>query len=271
MNICLLLWQVIFLVNIYSVKTACLRDRARIVREILRKRIFKSFKDTKVDMPYSCPFTEERDVYIIQERQKYMKSLTKWHCSFCGKEFYGENYLDKHFDNRHPQYVRTGNDSVCLADYCDVFRCEILSGALEPNYWDMALCLEDDMFELQQKCMEVIKECIPSTASTNSSRHIQDVFSNEVCSFLDCRRYWEAPFPQGASIGTAAYIIMSVILVFFLSLYYCIAYHYFYTDSFIDYQPMEFSKGEHVYNNPTTSNVNIRYRPATRTLQHPLV
>ncbi|GAB1605784.1 uncharacterized protein LOC115220710 [Argonauta hians] len=270
MNICLLLFHVIFLVNVCTVTTTCLRDRARIVRHILRKKILKSFKDSKVEMPYSCPFTEERDLYNIQEWQKLMKSASKWHCSFCGKEFYGEVYLDKHFDNRHSQYVRKGNDSVCLADYCDMFRCEILSSALEPNYWDMALCLEDDMFELQQKCMETIKDCIPSSASSNASRHIQDVFSDEVCSFLDCRHYWEAPFPQGASIGTAAYIIISVILVFFLSLYYCIAYHYFYTDSFIDYQPMELSKSEHLYTNPTAASASIRYRTA-RSIKPPLV
>ncbi|CAE1245290.1 unnamed protein product [Acanthosepion pharaonis] len=261
MNVRLFLCGVYFLVCISLIKCTCLRDRARIVREMLRKKIFRSFKDSKVSMPYLCPFTEERDLFIIQERQKYMKSLTKWHCNFCGKDFYAENFLDKHFDNRHSEYVRKGNDSVCLADYCDIFRCEIIGGLLEPDYWDMALCLEDDMYELQQKCMDIIKECIPPTTSHNASRYIQDVFSNEICSFLDCRRYWEAPFPENTSIGTAAYIILSVILVFFLVLYYCIAYHYFYTDSFIDYQPMEYSRGERTYSNPTVSNINIRHRP----------
>lgn len=33
------------------------------------------------------------------------------------------------------------------------------------------------------------------------------------------------------------------------------------TDSFIDYQPMEYSRGERTYSNPTVSNINIRHRP----------
>lgn len=43
-------------------------------------------------------------------------------------------------------------DTVCLADYCDYFRCDVVSGKRKPDFWDVALCLEDDMEELAENC-----------------------------------------------------------------------------------------------------------------------
>ena len=41
------------------------------------------------------------DLYSIQEEHKSQEYASKWVCNFCGKAFYNENYLDKHFDNKH--------------------------------------------------------------------------------------------------------------------------------------------------------------------------
>lgn len=43
-------------------------------------------------------------------------------------------------------------DSVCLEDVCEVFRCDVISGAMTPDYWDIALCIEDDMNRIYRKC-----------------------------------------------------------------------------------------------------------------------
>ena len=41
---------------------------------------------------------------------------------------------------------------MCLSDYCDIFRCDIVSGAIKPDFWDSALCIDDDMVDMVNKC-----------------------------------------------------------------------------------------------------------------------
>ena len=43
-------------------------------------------------------------------------------------------------------------DSVCLSDFCDVFRCDVIHGRSDANFWDTALCIEDDMTDMVSKC-----------------------------------------------------------------------------------------------------------------------
>ena len=45
-----------------------------------------------------------------------------------------------------------GSHATCLADYCDVFRCDIISGRVKANFWDMALCNEADKMQLMHRC-----------------------------------------------------------------------------------------------------------------------
>lgn len=51
---------------------------------------------------------------------------TQWTCGFCGKSFYEERFLDSHFDNRHRGRLNQAEDAICLADYCDIMRCDVL-------------------------------------------------------------------------------------------------------------------------------------------------
>ena len=43
-------------------------------------------------------------------------------------------------------------NSLCLADVCEVFRCDVIGRVIVPDYWDVALCLEDDMKSLHRRC-----------------------------------------------------------------------------------------------------------------------
>jgi len=45
-----------------------------------------------------------------------------------------------------------GQHTTCLADYSDVFRCNVISGKLRPHFWDIALCKEAEMRMLMDKC-----------------------------------------------------------------------------------------------------------------------
>jgi len=40
-------------------------------------------------------------MYVLQEQNKYSENPGKWTCGFCGKSFYDERFLDRHFDARH--------------------------------------------------------------------------------------------------------------------------------------------------------------------------
>ncbi|XP_025986666.1 uncharacterized protein LOC105194659 isoform X2 [Solenopsis invicta] len=107
-------------------KISCPRDRASVVRRIVHKRWIPILKKYQVELPLECPFHESRDIFRPQQKAKHQHRPSQWTCGLCGKSFYAEKHLDVHFDNRHRSNVNTAEDAVCLADYCDIMRCEVL-------------------------------------------------------------------------------------------------------------------------------------------------
>ncbi|XP_033209531.1 uncharacterized protein LOC117168184 isoform X2 [Belonocnema kinseyi] len=107
-------------------KISCPRDRASIVRRIVQKRWIPILKKYQVELPLECPFHESRDIFFPQQAAKHQHRSSQWTCGLCGKSFYTENHLDAHFDNRHKSNVNTAEDAICLADYCDIMRCDVL-------------------------------------------------------------------------------------------------------------------------------------------------
>ncbi|KAK2582204.1 hypothetical protein KPH14_004557 [Odynerus spinipes] len=107
-------------------KISCPRDRASVVRRIVHKRWMPILKKYQVELPLECPFHESRDIFRPQQRAKHQHRPSQWTCGLCGKSFYAEKHLDAHFDNRHKSNVNTAEDAVCLADYCDIMRCDVL-------------------------------------------------------------------------------------------------------------------------------------------------
>lgn len=49
-------------------------------------------------------------------------------------------------------YYFQGDDTICFAEFCDIMRCDIIMGAKKAEFWDVSLCLEDDMKDLSQNC-----------------------------------------------------------------------------------------------------------------------
>ena len=107
-------------------KISCPRDRAFVVRRIVQKRWMPILKRHQVELPLECPFHESRDIFRPQQKAKHQHRPSQWTCGLCGKSFYAEKHLDAHFDNRHKSNVNTAEDAVCLADYCDIMRCDVL-------------------------------------------------------------------------------------------------------------------------------------------------
>ncbi|XP_066582551.1 uncharacterized protein [Prorops nasuta] len=122
-------------------KISCPRERASVVRRIVQKRWIPILKKYHVELPLECPFHESRDIFRPQQKAKQQHRPSQWTCGLCGKSFYAEKHLEAHFDNRHKNNVNTvemfypakrsraacaAEDAVCLADYCDVMRCDVL-------------------------------------------------------------------------------------------------------------------------------------------------
>jgi hypothetical protein len=64
------------------------------------------YSNFETHMPSTCPISKERDMFGDQEDKKLEETPSKWQCEYCGKQFFTENYLDKHMDNRHPDKVK---------------------------------------------------------------------------------------------------------------------------------------------------------------------
>ncbi|XP_044266358.1 uncharacterized protein LOC123012476 isoform X1 [Tribolium madens] len=107
-------------------KISCPRDNARIVRKIIQSKWIPILEKYKVRLPIECPFHPIRDIFGPQQAAKQQHRPSQWTCGLCGKSFFEEKYLDMHFDNRHKGYINMAEDAVCLADYCDIMRCDVL-------------------------------------------------------------------------------------------------------------------------------------------------
>lgn len=109
-----------------SVTIQCSRENSRVVRKIVQSKLTPIFQKYQVELPLECPFHPSRDLFAPQESAKVRHRPTQFTCGFCGKNFYEEKFLDLHFDNRHRGRVNHAEDAICLADYCDIMRCDVL-------------------------------------------------------------------------------------------------------------------------------------------------
>ncbi|XP_052800571.1 uncharacterized protein LOC128231592 [Mya arenaria] len=227
----------IFLNMPHPMHTECERSKCRTVRNIVQQDLLPHYKAVGTKIPYKCPFFKDRDKFLGNEEHKEKESASRWTCGYCGKAFIGEIYLDQHFDNRHQDNIFQESDSVCLGDFCEVFRCDILEGIARPSFWDIKLCMEEDMQDLQADCFELMDQCIAESLHWNASKTLKGLLSKSVCSFLTCKRYFEAPEyvkEQEEEPVSMPYIVLTIFLAIFFILYYCVAINYFWFDTFSD-------------------------------------
>ncbi|XP_030565527.1 uncharacterized protein LOC115765922 isoform X2 [Drosophila novamexicana] len=107
------------------IKILCSRDNSRLVRKIVRSKWTPILDKHQVKLPLECPLHPLRDVFAPRQDEKQRDRPTQWTCRLCGKSFYQEKYLDLHFDTRHKHIINEAEEAVCLADFCDIMRCEV--------------------------------------------------------------------------------------------------------------------------------------------------
>ncbi|CAB4061014.1 unnamed protein product [Lepeophtheirus salmonis] len=98
--------------------------QSSIVRQILHKIWKPIFHEYGMKLSKECPLHFSRDIYKYQELAKLHYRVNLWTCGFCGKSFFKENNLDFHIARSHSHHTLAGDEAVCLADYCDIFRCK---------------------------------------------------------------------------------------------------------------------------------------------------
>ncbi|XP_037037652.1 uncharacterized protein LOC119075330 isoform X2 [Bradysia coprophila] len=107
-------------------KISCSRESARVVRKIVQSKWLPILDKYQVKLPVECPFHPIRDIFGPQQVAKKQNRPSQWTCGFCGKSFYEEKHLDRHFERRHTSSINMAEDAVCLSDYCDIMRCDVL-------------------------------------------------------------------------------------------------------------------------------------------------
>ncbi|XP_048484230.1 uncharacterized protein LOC105381366 isoform X1 [Plutella xylostella] len=107
-------------------KITCSRDNSKIVRKVIQNKWLPVLERFQVKLPLECPFHPGRDIFAPQHAAKQQHRPSQWTCAFCGKSFFEERHLDTHFDQRHKNQINKAEDAVCLAEYCDIMRCQVL-------------------------------------------------------------------------------------------------------------------------------------------------
>ncbi|TPP65151.1 Zinc finger C2H2-type domain-containing protein [Fasciola gigantica] len=173
---------------------SCSRSESRTARAILHETVYPLFEFARLDFPISCPWNPVHDVFRIQEAVKVQNSARDWECQACGKRFVSEYTIDLHMTNRHTNLISRSPNVTCLANYCLLLRCEILSPDLafgDQIYWDSALCEADKFRELRVQCLSVIDQCAPR--SDPKYQRLREWLKTAVCDHLSCEQYWEVP------------------------------------------------------------------------------
>ncbi|XP_065828438.1 uncharacterized protein [Oscarella lobularis] len=196
---------------------SCHRDRSRLVRRILDERFFPHFKRWQGRLASSCPFRRSRDLYYEQERHK--TSNQYWNCEYCGKSFYTEHFLDVHFEKKHADRINS-KDAVCLADYCDIMRCDVVADADAQRTRDDDACAAQLLEKLKTKCESLMNFCVDFRPHESRYPHqIYEALVRDLCGFLTCERYWDQL--DDASSWTSTwwfYILLSMVLIIGLSI-----------------------------------------------------
>lgn len=207
------------------------------VRKYIEKELLPLYQENDIAVSSQCRWHLNNDIYRIYEEHNHEDGPSKWVCQFCGKGFYEERFLNQHFRNRHPNHLQQGPDITCLADYCDIFRCDVMIKKHKPKYWDVALCKESELKKLKAKCDSLLPLCIQDISDPVLYKKLYNALHERFCGFLNCEKYWELIDKKMESLTTVFYVFSWMLVIIFIFIYYFIAItHYFTDDSLIDPQ-----------------------------------
>lgn len=175
----------------------CDRSRSRKVRTMIREIVLTELPDEMdgdsdeddgggYEFPEGCQLDPELDMQLEHEQNKQMVHSREWKCNYCGKRFKTEAYLDKHMHRKHSSHL---NGTVCLADLCDVFGCDM--GPTQGSVGSKNLeslrkkCDEKEMKRMAYRCNALIQRCFPPEESDLAHR-LAGVLGKKLCGGFTC-------------------------------------------------------------------------------------
>ena len=185
----------------------CDRGLSRQVRSFIQKEVYPKLSIAPNELPSTCQLHPEQDMYADHENHKHEETRMDWKCSYCGKHFKTEFYLDKHMHNMHKDKIVEGAGNMCLASLCPIFGCRdslsasgaykqhqkyqkraTSSGKVQPNKlkgeknFDFdAACTNAEVEKSKYQCEVMIRRCF------GSSDELYSYFEEEICEKLHCQ------------------------------------------------------------------------------------
>ncbi|KAL3243922.1 hypothetical protein MRX96_019510 [Rhipicephalus microplus] len=264
----------------------CSRAQSRVARQLVRRKVTAVLQRYRVSLGPECPLHPSRDLFwwpagLMADEATDQPS---WSCPMCGRSFFCHEKLTSHWDEEHaarrgpqgdlprePRLMANLPDSlvvhtlpatreaavtaqwpergVCLADYCDILRCDVLGPRLAaaerasaggsavaatlpdkpkevevlggrcgepPADHPRCSCDQKHMSALQQKCRIVVQQCVIGLLSVLSVKDFQDIedeLNNNICSYLTCNKYWDDSLNEERRVPMLFSMIIGIILV----------------------------------------------------------
>ncbi|XP_042896471.1 uncharacterized protein [Parasteatoda tepidariorum] len=108
---------------------SCTSESSKLVRDVVQKRFLSVVERYRVSLPLECPLHPRRDMFWWLQTELEATKIEgeeTWNCPVCGQKFRCENTFATHWDSSHSRSMGMAEETVCLDDYCDVFRCDVL-------------------------------------------------------------------------------------------------------------------------------------------------
>ncbi|CAD5122159.1 DgyrCDS10607 [Dimorphilus gyrociliatus] len=153
-------------------RSNCSKVGSQFVRKFVKNHL-KSELTTfgEKSFPETCPFDLRSEVYQNYEMRKVEETASKWTCNFCGKSFVSEEFLENHFDLKHPGHLR--NDLKCLSDLCPYFRCDVHMDYYDRVIqWEESNCPRIHLNKRKQECYKMITKCVPPSLQEADARYL---------------------------------------------------------------------------------------------------
>ena len=199
-----------------SYSERCNREEARQVRGFVEDDVYPLLVGTEVtaeQLPSGCLLNPTLDPYMAHERHKEMVRRGEWKCTYCGKHFTSEFYVDRHLHNKHLQQLPVTATSGCLGDLCPIFGCkdrENLKGAsstgaasgaatapFQPpppvaaassaskSFKSLQSCTSEEVERQNYKCKVISKRCFSGVRK--DGQPVEALFNEAVCDRLRCQ------------------------------------------------------------------------------------
>ncbi|KAJ4823385.1 hypothetical protein Tsubulata_023427 [Turnera subulata] len=198
----------------------CSRERSRAAWQAIEEFLMPFVERESYKISSKCRLHPSNDLFRDQEEHKIHVDINEWKCGYCKKSFRAEQYLDKHFDNRHYNLLNI-SDGKCLADLCGALHCDfVLNSKSQKTKCNPAAAAKN-----RHLCESLADSCFPVHQGPSASR-LHELFLRQFCDAHTCTAK-QKPFPKGGKKKTSVfYLAISILTLMLLPIFYLLVYLY---------------------------------------------